>query len=290
MVDRTAQDWAHELTALGHSDLDICDRFASHRTIAEHRPDLVINAAAYTAVDEAEEEREQARMVNVEGPRNLALACRAAGAALIHLSTDFVFDGKKLGAYRENDPPVPLSQYGRSKLAGEEAVRGALERHLVIRLSWVFGPYGRNFVKTILRLAREREVLRVVADQRGCPTYTGDIAEALSRVVDRLAIPATAEFGTYHLCGSPPVSWHGFAETIVGRAKDHTALLVQEVVPISTPEYPLPARRPPNSTLDCSRFARQFDYASPPWMDGLERTLKTCLAEPSWITVASERG
>jgi dTDP-4-dehydrorhamnose reductase len=287
LTDRVVPDGAHTLTALNRSDLNICDQLATRQTIADLQPEIVINAAAYTAVDEAEEQRDQATMVNVEGPRNLALGCKAIGAALIHLSTDFVFDGQKQGAYRESDQPAPLSEYGRTKLAGEEAVRNTLERHLIIRLSWVFGPHGRNFVKTILRLASQREQLRVVADQRGCPTYTGDIAEALFGVVDRIAIPPPVAWGLYHLCGSPPVSWHSFAETIIAHAGRYGALRVREVAPISTREYPLPARRPPNSILDCHRFARQFNHVSPPWLDGLEKTLEACLGEPSWITMAN---
>ena len=196
------------------ADADIADASAVATLIARHRPRLVVNAAAYTAVDKAESEPEAAARGNVEGPRVLAAAAAAVDVPILHLSTDYVFDGSKPGAYAEDDPIAPLGIYGRTKAEGEAAVRLANPRHVILRTAWVYGTHGNNFLKTMMRLAAERDRLRVVADQRGCPTATADIAAAILAVDAALARdPALA--GTFHFAGTGETSWHGFAEAIV---------------------------------------------------------------------------
>lgn len=269
----------HEVRAYGHADLDIADERSVERLLGKSAADLVINAAAYTAVDRAEQEPEKALRVNRDGPAHLASACAGMGIPLLHISTDYVFDGAKSGSYREDDPVSPLGVYGRSKWEGEEAVRRLLPEHLILRVSWVFGIHGSNFVKTMLRLAREREELRVVADQQGCPTFAGDIADALLAIAGRIDSPPLEKggqggfWGAYHYCGAPAVTWHGFAQTIVERARAYEALKARRVVPIATADYPTPARRPANSVLDCNRIGECFGIQSRPWLDGLEAVL-----------------
>ena len=214
---------ARGLPAAGitRADADIADADAVAALIARHRPRLVVNAAAYTAVDKAESEPDAAARGNVEGPRVLAEAAAAASVPILHLSTDYVFDGSKPGAYTEDDPIAPLGVYGRTKAEGEAAVRGANPRHVILRTAWVYGVHGNNFLKTMMRLAAERDRLRVVADQHGCPTATADIAEAILAVDAALARDASLA-GTFHFAGTGSTSWHGFAEAIVAAQAAHT--------------------------------------------------------------------
>ena len=265
----------HELLALDRDGLDITDAGAVQQVLADSGAEVVVNAAAYTAVDRAEQESDLAFAVNRDGPAYLAAACADLGLPLIQLSTDYVFDGSKTEPYEESDPVAPLGVYGCSKWEGEAAVRRLLPAHLILRVSWVFGAYGHNFVKTILRLAREREQLRVVADQYGCPTYAGDIAGVLLKLVERVAqltsSPLQAPFwGTYHYCGGPPTSWHGFAQTIVDVARVQEPLRVTGVVPIATEDYPTRAVRPANSVLNCEQLRVCHGIASRPWRAGLQ--------------------
>jgi dTDP-4-dehydrorhamnose reductase len=260
----------HQVAALDLAELDITDARAVHDALVKHDAEAVINAAAYTAVDKAEQEPELAFAVNRDGPANLASSCADLGIPLLHISTDYVFDGNQTAPYREDDPVAPLGVYGLSKWAGEEAVRLTLPKHIVLRVSWVFGVHGHNFVKTILRLAGEREELRVVADQRGCPTFAGDIAEVLLALVDR---SGDAPWGTYHYCGTPATTWHGFAQAIVKSACIRGPIRAKNIIPITTAEYPTPAKRPVNSVLDCSRLHKSFGIAPGPWETGLEALL-----------------
>ena len=273
-VRRLAGEPGHALIALTRQQLDIGDAEAVEQLVARLQPSLVINAAAYTAVDKAEQEREAAMRANRQGPANLAAACQAHRIPLIHLSTDYVFDGNKAGAYHEEDPVAPTGVYGQSKMEGEEEVRARLKEHLIIRVSWVFGPHGNNFVKTMLRLASERDELRVVADQHGCPTSATHIAEMLLTLADKLREGGEIPWGTYHFCDRPETTWHGFAETIVKEALA-TGLLHHAVPvhPISTSDYPTPARRPLNSVLDCTRIMKTFDLTRPSWQEGLTSML-----------------
>jgi len=273
-VKRLAGEQGRSLVGLTRAELDIADSKAVDRIFAQAQPALVINAAAYTAVDKAEQEIEAAMRANRLGPAMLAAACREHKIPLLHLSTDYVFDGNASGAYGEDDPAAPTGIYGLSKWQGEEEVRAALKEHLILRVSWVFGPHGNNFVKTMLRLAAERDELRVVADQHGCPTSATHIAKALLTIADQIGQGGDVPWGTYHFCGSPATTWHGFAETIVREAVG-MGLLVHAIPvhPITTDQYPTPARRPQNSVLDCRRIMRAFDVQAPSWQEGLTAML-----------------
>ncbi|MCK0207312.1 dTDP-4-dehydrorhamnose reductase [Starkeya koreensis] len=251
------------LTAFDRAGLDITDPEALGAALAAHRPDVVINAAAYTAVDRAESEPEAANLINAEAPGLIAQACAAHGARLIHLSTDYVFDGTKAGAYVEDDAVAPLGVYGASKEAGERAVRARLEAHLIVRTSWVYGIYGTNFLKTMLRLAETRDRLTVVADQQGCPTATRDIAEGLLAGAAALHEGRLGP-GTYHLAGTGMTTWHGFASVILAHAATHTGRR-PEVAPITTADYPTPARRPANSQLSSEKLAGALGFRAAPW-------------------------
>ena len=235
------------------------------------QPDVIVNAAAYTAVDKAEQETNLAMTVNARAPGALAAAARRYGALLVHYSTDYVFDGKKAGAYSETDAPNPASAYGRSKLAGEEAVRDAGADHLIFRTSWVYAARGKNFLRTILRLAGEREELRIVADQFGAPTWARLIAEVTALALQQdLARRKQGGFesGTFNLTAAGETSWHGFAGAILTAARARGAkLMCRTVVPITTAEYPLPAARPANSRLAGGRLAERYGLAMPDWED-----------------------
>jgi dTDP-4-dehydrorhamnose reductase len=231
----------------------------------------MINAAAYTAVDRAETERDIAWACNCTGPANIAVACQEAAIPLIHLSTDYVFDGSKIGAYREDDPVKPLGVYGESKEAGDRAVRAALPQHVILRTAWVYSAHGHNFVKTMLRLAGERPVLRVVADQIGSPTSAADIAAAIAAIAQQLNAGNTS-WGTYHFAGGGAVTWHGFAEAIFELAAPRRGQppLVEA---IATADYPTPVRRPANSVLDCRRIGEVFGIVPGPWRKALAEVI-----------------
>lgn len=279
-LTRRAHMLSHEVLPWDQAELDISHASAVDRALAASRADIVINAAAYTAVDKAEQEPERAFAVNRDGPAHLAAACHRLHIPLLHISTDYVYDGDKPGPYVEDDPIAPLGVYGQSKAEGDAAVQRLLPRHLILRVSWVFGIHGHNFVKTILRLAREREELRVVADQAGCPTYAGDIADALLNLAGRSAkMDANGAWGTYHYCGAPATTWHGFASAIVEQAREFENLRAQTITAITTADYPTPAARPVNSVLDSSRLAFRFGIQPRPWRNGLHIMLATLYAE-----------
>ena len=266
-----------EAMAIGRPGLDLVRPGTIHAALAESRPDVIINSAAYTAVDKAESEPDAAFALNRDGAALLAEAAARRGAAIIHVSTDYVFDGRKTGAWSEDDPTGPLNVYGRSKLAGEAAVRAANPRHVILRTSWVHGPHGTNFVRTMLRLARDRPELRVVDDQTGSPTYAPHLAGAILAVARAIvARGAATPFGTYHLAGSGTTTWCGLArETMVVSARlGGPSVPVQA---ITTADYPTPAARPRNSVLDCGRIAQAFDVTLPDWRigvgDGVARLL-----------------
>lgn len=251
------------------ADFDVPDMLPG--LIERIAPDLVVNAAAYTAVDRAESEVEAAYRANAEAPGAIARACAARDALLVHYSTDYVFDGDGTRPWREDDATAPLGVYGASKLAGEEAVRDAGGRHAIFRTAWVYASHGRNFMRTMLRLAAERDELRVVADQTGSPTPARLIA---GRTVDAIAAGRLPHHGLWHLTTSGQTTWHGFAEAIVARA--HARGLIAKrpvVVPIATTEYPTPARRPAYSVLDGRRLAEELGGPTPDWQDGLEQVL-----------------
>ena len=261
------------VTGFDHLGIDITDAKQVEAAIAEGGGDLVVNAAAYTAVDRAESEPQAAFAVNRDGPAHLAAACARHGLPLIHLSTDYVFNGRRSGAWREDDATAPLGVYGASKLAGEQAVRARLSQHVIIRTSWVYSATGQNFVKTMLRLGGQRSELRVVADQRGCPTAASDIAQAIVVVAQSLLVaPATARYGTYHYCGRGETTWYHFAVTIFGLAHVYRGTS-PKVVPIDTSDYPTPARRPANSVLDCTRIEHDYLIERPLWPDSLAQII-----------------
>jgi dTDP-4-dehydrorhamnose reductase len=256
--------------------LDITNAASLTSKLDELRPELVLNAAAYTAVDRAESEREHAFAVNAAGPRILAEWCTQRGAALVHVSTDYVFDGSKSEPYGETDATAPLGAYGESKLAGEEAVRNACRQHVILRTSWVFSAHGQNFLKTMLRLAAERDELRVVADQRGRPTSASDLANAMLLVASRLQA-GTANFGTYHFAGSGETTWHAFAQAIIDEQASITGKKPR-VTPIATHEYPTPARRPANSVLATSAFEQAFGVVPRRWLEGMREAVQELTA------------
>lgn len=261
--------------SVDRQQLDITDPAAVLQLIETHKPAVVINAAAYTAVDKAEQEPERAFAVNRDGSHNLAVACRALGIPLLHLSTDYVFDGHKATPYLESDPTSPMGVYARSKWEGEQQIRFHHPEHLILRVSWVFGVRGGNFAKTILRLARERPQLRIIADQRGCPTEAGAIADALLMIAKRHISGDAVAWGTYHYTGTPETTWHGFASEIVEQAAALGMIDQRPIVdPITTAEYPLPAPRPANSLLDCTQAKHVLGLMQHDWRQGLQSVLK----------------
>ncbi|MFT5634693.1 MAG: dTDP-4-dehydrorhamnose reductase [Cognaticolwellia sp.] len=262
-----------ELTflALDREELDITDPIQVDKIVSEFQPNIIINAAAYTAVDKAEQESELANAINRDGPHNLAAAANKINAAIIHISTDYVFDGDSAESYTESDVTVPQGEYGRSKLAGEHAVAQACPKHIILRTAWVFGEHGNNFVKTMLHLAKTRESLGVVADQFGGPTYAGDIANAILTISKQIARDSHA-YGIYHYSGFPHVNWHTFAEKIFDIALEQDVLkqLIQ-VNPITTLDYPTPAKRPANSRLNCDKIHNVFGIKQSDWQAALVR-------------------
>jgi len=269
---RLPAGWTLDLP--GRAELDIADPAAVAARVGGCA--LVVNCAAYTAVDKAESEPDAAFAANRDGPANLAAACAAAGVPLVHLSTDYVFDGEKRTPYREDDPVCPLGVYGASKEAGERAVRDRLAAHVILRTAWVYSPDRANFVKTMLRLGAERPELRVVDDQVGCPTSADDIAAAVVSIAEQILAGNSGAFGTYHLCGTGTVSWHGFATEIFRQAGER-GHKVPRVLPIPTSDYPTPARRPAYSVLDCARLESAFGVRLPAWQDSLARCLDTLI-------------
>ena len=261
LAERAAARPDLEIIATSRTDADLSSSGSVAVAIAAVVPDLVINAAAYTAVDQAEAEPALAFRINAEGAGEAAAAARDAGAAIIQLSTDYVFDGAAAAPYREDSPTNPLSVYGRSKLAGEEAVRAANPDHLILRTAWLYSPFGRNFVRTLVAAARERDVLTVVDDQTGSPTSALDLADAILTIVD--ASRREPKAGTYHVAGPQPLSWRAFAAAIMVECR-RLGLPAAEVQPIATGQWPTAAQRPRNSALDSSKFARDFGVSMPP--------------------------
>ena len=262
--------------ALDRRALDLANHAAIAKAVREHRPGLIVNAAAYTAVDRAETEPELAMAINGIAPGILAEEAQRINALLVHYSTDYVFDGSKAAAYAETDVPNPLSTYGKTKLAGEDAIRATSVSHYILRTSWVYAAEGANFLNTMLRLARERPELRIVNDQTGAPTWARAIAEMTARILATVSgNNADPRYGLYHLTASGAVTWFGFARAIFAEAEKMLGLPAPRLVPISTAEYPLPAKRPANSRLDTTRLTETFGITPAPWQE----MLKQCLQE-----------
>ena len=263
------------LIALSRTGLDITDISAVQAAFDLHQPDLVVNAAAFTAVDRAEQESELAFAVNRDGAENLAIACAQQAIPLIHISTDYVFDGRAILPYRPDSPVNPLGVYGQSKWQGEEAVRNTLNQHLIIRTAWVFSEYGNNFVKTMLRLGTEREQLSVVDDQLGCPTYAGHLADTVLALAPLVFQAGFSGWGTYHFAGDRSLSWHQLAQVIFAQAFSLGVMKkIPKVLPIPTAQYPTPAMRPACSVLDSSKLATLLpEPFSNDWRQGLRFVL-----------------
>lgn len=259
-----------QVVALDYPEIDFGREEALRTCVREVRPTVIFNAAAYTAVDKAETEEALCRQINATAPRILAEEAKRAGALIVHYSTDYVYDGTKVGAYVETDAANPTSAYGRAKLAGDQGVMSTGGDYLIFRLCWVYGGRGKNFLLTIQRLAHERETLRVVRDQIGAPTWSRMIAEATVFATRRVweAKERSAFNGIYHLCAAGQTSWHGFAEAIVKRMPA-AERKCQVIEPIETRDYPTPARRPSNSVMDTGRLRETFGIRLPDWEDSL---------------------
>ncbi|WVH09977.1 MAG: dTDP-4-dehydrorhamnose reductase [Fluviibacter phosphoraccumulans EoVTN8] len=264
-----------ELTALNRSECDLANAAQIQTVLEKYEPEVIVNAAAYTAVDKAETDQALARRINVDAVAELALYAREMGALLVHYSTDYVFDGTKPEAYVEDDITNPLSVYGSTKLEGENKIRDALCRHLIFRTSWVYAARGGNFARTILRLAQEREALNVIDDQVGAPTSAELIADVTAHAL-RDVLSGRAPGGTYHLAAAGETSWYGYAKFVIDRARQQGLPLKLEdaaLKPIPASDYPLPAKRPQNSRLNTHLLERSFAMKLPQWQQGVARVL-----------------
>lgn len=281
-----------DVLALDRAEMDLANSAQIREIIHKQRPDVIVNAAAYTAVDLAEKEEEQARIINVDAPALLAEEAKKIGALLVHYSTDYVFDGSKGSPYLETDPTNPKSVYGKTKLAGEQAINESGADFLIFRTAWVYGTRGRNFLLTILRLAAEREELRVVRDQIGAPTWSREIArgtaEVLAKVFGQSSGARTPMCGTYHMTAAGEASWFEFAQSILAEASQAPKgvswiesatkgrpLVAQRIVPISTAEYPTPASRPAYSVLSNAKLSKDFSVTLPTWSRQLQEVFAT---------------
>ena len=266
---------------MNRDDCDVGDPSAIEAVIAEHQPDWVINATAYTAVDQAESEPDVAYQINAVAPKILAECCSRAGARLIHISTDYVFSGAGDEPFTEESATQPLGVYGATKLAGEAVIKQALSAHIILRTSWVFGAQGKNFVKTMLKLSASRGKVSVVADQFGAPTSARGIAGTIASIVFSMseAMPEDSRWGTYHFSGYPFTTWAAFAETVFRQAREVGVISNRpQVTPITTAEYPTPAARPLNSRLDCSKIAAEFGISPDDWKSSLGIMLESLKA------------
>jgi dTDP-4-dehydrorhamnose reductase len=271
LLDRLPRD-GHLIVAREAPELDLTDPASIARTVEEVAPDAIVNAAAYTAVDKAESQRDLAFAVNATGAGLLAEAAARRGMPFVHVSTDYVFPGDGGAPYTEDAATGPIGVYGASKLAGEQAVLAVNSRSIILRTAWVCSPHGNNFVKTMLRLGREREAVSVVADQHGAPTFAADLADAIARLLPRLAAAPAGDqaFGVFHLTGAPHTTWHGFAQAIFAEAaaRGHK---VPRLSAITTADYPTPARRPTDGRLDCGKIVRVHGIPAADWRQSLSR-------------------
>jgi len=276
---RSAQHAGLSIAAFDRSGLDITDQDSVTRCLSDFAPQVVINAAAYTAVDQAESDADTAYAVNRDGPRHLAKSCKDHGIPLIHVSTDYVFDGADERAYLEDDPVAPLGVYGASKLAGEVAIRETHDAHVIVRTAWVYGVHGANFVKTMLRLAETRDTLQVVNDQHGSPTFAGDLADALLTIAQNLRAADKTDdvYGTFHCTGGGTTTWCDLAQMTFDLAAT-SGVKVPKVIGIPAADYPTAAERPKNSVLDCSKIDRVYGITLRSWQEALEDMLSKTLA------------
>ncbi|MBN1932765.1 MAG: dTDP-4-dehydrorhamnose reductase [Desulfobacterales bacterium] len=270
---RKCTDYDIDIIALNHQELDITDPAAVRNVIFHTEISLVINTAAYTAVDRAEAEPRIVFAVNRDGPGYLASCCSEIDIPLIHISTDYVFDGRKTTPYIETDVLSPLGIYGKSKAEGEIEIAKRLKKYIILRTAWLYGIHGTNFVKTMLHLGRKQDVIRVVSDQYGCPTYAADAAETILNIMTEIIKGRDDAWGLYHYCGEGVVSWHGFAEAVFELARKYDSFEVKKVINIPTDEYFTPAKRPAYSVLDCTLINQKFGIRPRPWRDSLAEML-----------------
>ncbi|MDP7077180.1 MAG: dTDP-4-dehydrorhamnose reductase [Desulfobacterales bacterium] len=265
--------FAFEILPFDLPEVDITNPFQVENIVSTTPATLVVNAAAYTNVDRAETEKTPAFAVNRDGPENIAQSCERKNIPLIHISTDYVFNGKTKYPYTEADQVSPLGVYGHSKSEGEKKIRSQIKRHIIIRTSWLYGVCGHNFVKTMLGLGNENSRLKVVSDQFGSPTSAADLAETVLTIGRQIQNSIKIDWGTYHYCGLGTATWHLFAEKIFQIAKQYTPLRIETVEPIKTDEYPTPAERPMYSVLDCSRIEQRLGIHPKPWEESLHETI-----------------
>ncbi len=280
----------YRVTTVGRPEIDLCEPHSVTDVILAARPDIVINAAAYTAVDRAEDEPEKAFALNAAGAGTVAAAAAKAGAVIVHLSTDYVFDGQKRTPYVEMDATAPTGVYGESKLLGEHRVAAANSRHVILRTAWVFSPFGSNFVKTMLRLNREKPEIRVVDDQHGNPTYAPDLAAAIKHMIDKLhgAPPDLNLFGTFHAVNADETTWFGFASAIIEGAAEREARRA-DVHPIGTRDYPTKAKRPAYSVLSADKLAAVYGVRLRPWSEALSDCLDRLVGPATGQTQHEQR-
>lgn len=282
-LQRQGQLFGFEIIGVDLPQIDITNIIHVENALSAYQPVLIVNAAAYTNVDKAESEADLAFAVNRDGPDNLARACANAKLPFIHISTDYVFDGQKKSPYIETDQVSPIGVYGKSKEQGEKGVRLQTKEHIILRTSWLYGVHGNNFVKTMLRLGREKKILKVVSDQYGSPTSAADLAEAVLTIADLIIssskINSGIIWGTYHYCGQGITTWHEFAKRIFEIAGRHDAMKVEKIEPIKTIDYPTPAKRPLFSGLDCSLIEKSFGIKAKPWQESLKVTIDRIFAQ-----------
>lgn len=266
---RQGKELGFEIKDVDRPQFDITDPDQVTNIISDFEPSLVINSAAYTNVDGAETQKDLAFLVNRDAPAHLAELCSSAGIPLIHFSTDYVFNGEKDVPYKETDTVSPLNIYGQSKLEGEISIRSRLNKHIIIRTSWLYGIHGQNFVKTMLSLGKEKESIQVVADQFGSPTNAADLSESVLTIVSTIQNRAKIQWGTYHYCGQGITSWYGFSKAIFDIAKKISPLKIQHVEPVSSNSFASKSSRPAFSALDCERIKKHFCIHTKPWRQSL---------------------
>jgi dTDP-4-dehydrorhamnose reductase len=282
-LERIFADVGH-IISFDRESVDLADPDQTRELVRRTAPDVILNAAAYTAVDRAESEMALAHAINALAPRILAEEAAERNALLVHYSTDYVFNGSKQGPWTETDAPAPLSVYGASKLAGEQAIQNSRARHLIFRTSWVYGPHGKNFLLTMLRLASERDQLSIVDDQFGAPTTSIELASATHEIVTGVLagrFGAAGDWsGLYHMTCAGSISWFGFAQTIFARASERLGVRSPELIPIGTKDYPTPAARPRNSVLSNAKLNARFSVQLPSWQSALDEVIARLQGRP----------
>jgi dTDP-4-dehydrorhamnose reductase len=276
-----------EVVCKGRSEIDVCQPQMVQNALLHDQPSVIINAAGYTAVDQAESEPDQAFAVNRDGAQCLAKHASRLGIPLIHISTDYVFDGTSRRPYREDDQASPLGVYGHSKWEGEEAIRRSQPQHIILRTAWLYSIYGRNFLKTILRKGMDGQALRIVNDQWGCPTWAKDVAEVLVAIVYKISDEITVPWGTYHFCGTGEATWYEFAQAIIKHGQDLSPFSANSVTPISSEDYLALAKRPAYSVLDCSKIQHTLGLKSSPWQASVQHCVKELVACPDLLHARS---